>query len=66
MDLFLNSVAWLVGEEDQISIRANEAAAGTMTMNLLQTFLVWMIALFVAPPLCLAGAFGTWMYRRGL
>lgn len=66
MDLFLNSVAWLVGEEDQISIRANEAAAGTMTMNLLQTFLVWMVALFVVPPLCLAGAFATWLYRRGL
>lgn len=66
MDLFLNSVAWVVGEEDQISIRANEAKAGTLTMNLVQTFLVWMLALFVIPPLCLLGAFATWMYRRRL
>ena len=64
IDLFLNSVAWLVGEEDQISIRANESAKGSLTMNLVQTFLVWLIALFVVPPLCIVGAFSTWVWRR--
>ena len=65
-DLFLNTVAWLAGEEDQVSIRPNPAAAGTFTMTLIQGLLVFVISLIVAPGLALIGAIGTWMQRRRL
>ena len=66
LDLFLNSVAWLVGEEDQISIRPNELGSGTLTMTELQGLLVWLICLLGAPGLAVAGAIGTWVWRRKL
>jgi len=65
-DLFLNAVAWLAGEEDQVSIRPNPAAAGTFTMTLIQGLLVFVISLIVAPGLALMGAISTWMQRRRL
>ncbi|MCB9743792.1 MAG: GldG family protein [Alphaproteobacteria bacterium] len=65
-DLFLNTIAWLVGEEDQISIRSNEAGAGTLTVSVLQAALVALISLILVPGLAAAAAVGTWMRRRRL
>ncbi|MBN1334503.1 MAG: GldG family protein [Deltaproteobacteria bacterium] len=65
-DLFLNTVAWLVGEEDQVSIRPNEAAKGTLQVSVLQGVLVWAFALLFVPGLAVAGALGTWLRRRRL
>ena len=65
-DLFLNSVAWMVGEGSQISIRANEAGKGKLTLDLVTTFLAAVIALVVVPGLTVAGAIGTWLVRRRL
>jgi len=66
LDLFLNSVAWMVGEEDQISIRPNEAGSGTLTMTEIDGLLVWLLCLLAAPGLAVAGAIGTWARRRKL
>jgi ABC-type uncharacterized transport system involved in gliding motility auxiliary subunit len=66
MDLVLNSLAWMVGEEDQISIRPNEAAESGITMNLVQGLLVWLLCLLLAPGLALIGAVMTWRTRRKL
>ena len=33
-DLLLNTVAWMVGEDDQISIRSNEASKGRLEMKI--------------------------------
>lgn len=63
-DLLLNTVAWLVGEEDQISVRPNEAAQGTLSMSFIQGLLVWMLCLFVMPALAVVGALVTWRLRR--
>jgi len=63
-DLFLNSVAWLVGEEDQISIRPNEAAAGMLDYTLLQALIMWFVALFGVPGLAIVAALWTWFRRR--
>jgi len=65
-DLLLNSVAWLVGEEDQISIRPNEEAAGLLEMSLLQALVVWFLALFGVPGLAIIAAIWTWIRRRRL
>jgi len=64
LDLFLNTVAWMVGEEDQISIRPNEAAEGSITMNLVQGLLIWLLCLVIAPGMTLLGALQTWRRRR--
>lgn len=63
-DLFLNTVAWMVGEEDQISIRANEGAKGKLTVTVLTGLLAGVIALVVVPGLAVIGAVGTWLRRR--
>ena len=65
-DLFLNSLAWLVGEEDQISIRSNEAGKGTLTMSAVQFALSILITMMLVPGLCIGAAALTWVRRRKL
>ncbi|MDP6934479.1 MAG: ABC transporter, partial [Myxococcota bacterium] len=65
-DLFLNALAWSVGEDDQISIRPNEASQSALSMNVIQGLLVWLTCMLIAPGLALAGAIGTWRRRRSL
>ena len=65
-DLFLNSLAWLAGEEDQISIRTNEDAKNTLTMSTVQFALSLLVSLFVVPGLLIGAAVITWMRRRKL
>jgi hypothetical protein len=63
-DLALNAIAWMVGEEDQISIRPNEAGKGKLTLDAVTLFLSAVIVLVVAPGLAVIGAVGTWIRRR--
>lgn len=65
-DLFMNTVAWLVGEEDQIAIRPNEAGAQTLTLSFAQGFMVWGLSVFLAPFLAVVAAVGAWRKRRRL
>lgn len=64
-DLLFNSIAWMVGEEDQISIRANEAQASQLQVDILSLLLAGGLSLVVVPGITIAGALGTWIYRRG-
>jgi len=63
-DLLLNAVAWLVGEQDQISIRPNDQGRGLLDYDLLQALVMWFVCLFGAPGLALAAALFTWLRRR--
>ena len=63
-DLFLNTIAWLAGEDDQVSIRPNPSAGGSFTMTLVQGLLVFVMSLIIAPGLAVMGAIGTWRQRR--
>jgi hypothetical protein len=65
-DLLLNTVAWMVGEGAQISIRSNEAGSGTLTLDLFGLFVAGITSLVIVPGLTIAGAIGTWMVRRRL
>jgi len=65
-DLMLNTLAWLAGEEDQISIRSNEAGAGALAMNVVQGLLVWLIALLFTPGAAVVAAIATYRRRRSL
>jgi len=65
-DLFLNTIAWLVGEEDQIAIRANEVSRATLSLNFAQGFVLWGVSVFVVPFLALMAGVGAWRRRRRL
>jgi hypothetical protein len=65
-DLFLNSVAWMVGETDQLSIRANDATKGKLELDLLGLVVALLIAAIGVPGLAVLGGVGTWLYRRKL
>lgn len=64
LDLILNTVAWMVGEEDQISIRPNEASKGKLALDAISFFVAAILSLLVVPALTVAGAVGTWLMRR--
>jgi hypothetical protein len=65
-DLFLNTIAWLCGEENQISIRANKASASTLAMSVPQGVIVWLLSLLVVPGISIGLAVGMWVRRRKL
>ncbi len=64
-DLFLNTVAWMVGEKDQLAVRANTAHTGKLELTTLSVFGGAAMALLLLPGLCVAGMVGTWAVRRG-
>ncbi|MBM74733.1 MAG: hypothetical protein CMK59_04985 [Proteobacteria bacterium] len=64
LDFFLNSIAWLVGEEAQLSERANDNDVPTLQLNELQALLVWIFSILIAPGIFLIGAINTWRTRR--
>lgn len=65
-DLILNTIAWMVGEESQISIRANEAGKGKLEVDGVDLFIAFALAVLVGPGITLVGAVGTWVRRRKL
>ena len=65
-DLFLNAIAWMVGEEDQVSIRPNPASTASLSMNVLQGIGVWLACLLLVPGTAIGMAIGTWRKRRML
>lgn len=65
-DLLLNSLAWLAGEEAQISIRGPEDQGGSLSMTLLQGILMGFITLVVAPGVAIGMAIATWRRRAAL
>jgi ABC-type uncharacterized transport system involved in gliding motility auxiliary subunit len=65
-DLLPNTIAWLVGEEEQVSIRPNPAAQGSFTMNSMQGILMWLVSVLFLPAFAVGGAVSTWLVRRKL
>ncbi len=65
-DLLLNAIAWMLGEQEQITIRPNPAATATLNMSLLQGLGVWLICLLAVPGLAVGMALSTWRARRRL
>ena len=63
-NLFLNTIAWLVGEDAQIGNRADENAVAKIEMNTIQGLLIWIFCILIAPGIFLLGAIHTWRQRR--
>ena len=63
-DLLLNTLAWLVGEEDQISLRGRDGTGGRFAMTEAQYLIVLLLSLVVVPGMSAIGAVGAWRERR--
>jgi hypothetical protein len=65
-DLLLNTIAWMVGEEDQLAVRAKGGESQTLTLTIAQSLVVWLLSVLVAPGAAMLGALLTWRMRRAL
>ena len=64
-DLFLNSVNWLLGDVEAISIRPGEVRASRLQLSAEQFLQIRVLSLFVLPQLiALAGVLAWWWRRR--
>lgn len=64
-DLFVNSVNWLLGDVEAISIRPNKSRASRLTLSTEQLSTIRYVALFVLPQtIALVGVFAWWSRRR--
>ena len=65
-DLFLNAIAWLVDEEEQLAVRANDTDAPTLSATVAQMRVVWLVSILGAPGLALLFGLVRWVRRRRL
>ncbi len=63
-DVFLNTIAWMAGEKDQLSIRSNEAGKGKLTVTPVGGLLAFVVSMLLMPGITIIGAVGTWLARR--
>jgi ABC-type uncharacterized transport system involved in gliding motility auxiliary subunit len=64
-DLFVNSVNWLLGDVEAISIRPNKSRASRLTLSTEQLSTIRYVALFVLPQaIALVGVLAWWSRRR--
>ena len=63
-NLFLNTIAWFVGEAAQIGNRADENEVAKIEMNTYQGLLISIFCILIAPGIFLLGARHTWRQRR--
>jgi ABC-type uncharacterized transport system involved in gliding motility auxiliary subunit len=64
-DLFLNSVNWLLGDVEQITIRPNVARNSNVSLTGGQLEVIRYLSLFVLPEgIALAGVLAWWLRRR--
>ncbi|MFB3117455.1 MAG: hypothetical protein ACE1ZP_01700, partial [Myxococcota bacterium] len=64
-DLFVNSVNWLLGDVEAISVRPNRPRASTLRMTASQRRGVQILALFAIPEvLAVTGVFIWWTRRQ--
>jgi hypothetical protein len=64
LDLLQNTIAWMVGESNQVSVRSNASARGAFTMNNVQVLIVWLISVLLIPSVAVGGGVATWLSRR--
>jgi gliding motility-associatede transport system auxiliary component len=65
-DLFLNTVHWIVGDENLISIRPKVAEGGKLTITQNQLTVIFMITVVLLPAIVLFTGVGVWLKRRNM
>ncbi len=66
VDFFMNSLAWLNGREDSISVRSKSIYKLPLSMNALQVYLFAFIFVILIPLALLGVGLGIWLKRRHL
>ncbi|MGB7290872.1 MAG: GldG family protein [Thermodesulfobacteriota bacterium] len=65
-DLFLNTVHWIVGDENLISIRPKVAEEGKLTITQNQLTAIFMVTVVLLPSIVLFAGIGVWLKRRNM
>ncbi len=65
-DLFLNTVHWIVGDENLISIRPKVAEGGKLTITQNQLTVIFMVTVVLFPAIVLFAGVGVWLKRRNM
>ena len=65
-DLFLNTVHWIVGDENLISIRPKVAEGGKLTITQNQLTVIFMVTVVLLPAIVLFTGVGVWLKRRNM
>src|SRR5262245_63407106 len=63
-DLFMNSVGWLVGQEELVSIRSRSVRASRADLTPAQAARVFYLSVFIIPQLLIALGIWVWWRRR--
>ena len=64
-DLFVNSVNWLLGDEDAISVRPNKSRASRLMLSTEQLSQIRYVALFLLPQgIAIVGVLAWWSRRK--
>ena len=63
-DLLRNSLAWLTGREDTISIRAKSLSAEALTVPSSSAYIIMAVTIIIIPLLIIALGFIIWIRRR--
>jgi ABC-type uncharacterized transport system involved in gliding motility auxiliary subunit len=66
LDLFANSVSWMLDDEAQISIRKPEAAGGTIGLSEVAAKVIFLVSVFLVPFLLIVAGVVIWQYRKRL
>ncbi len=63
-DLFLNTVHWIVGDENLISIRPKVAEKSKLSINQTELTVFFMVTVVLLPSIVLFSGIGVWLKRR--
>jgi ABC-type uncharacterized transport system involved in gliding motility auxiliary subunit len=66
LDLFMNSVSWVMEDESLISIRAKDDVSGKIEISQKAGSFIGLFTILVLPLLISAGGISIWWYRRKL
>jgi ABC-type uncharacterized transport system involved in gliding motility auxiliary subunit len=65
-DLFLNTIGWLVGDEELISIRPKVAKEGKLTLTGNQSRVIFSLTVIVIPAIVLFSGIAVWWKRKNM
>jgi len=65
-DFFLNTIGWIVGDEELISIRPKVAREGKLTLTGNQSRVVFSLTVIVLPAIVLFSGIAVWWKRRNM
>jgi len=66
LDFIMNSLSWLVGDEDLIAVRKKEDEAGRVNLSQRMGNFISLLTVLLIPLLVAASGIGIWFYRKRL